>query len=145
LQYLGSDDDSAISSSNSGITLVERDQILTWEDFAGYENEKKAIQNIISRVNNTIGDIENISSLRCAVEKPRGTVLWGPSGCGKSYIAKIIAAEANMNFINVRSTALLSKYFGQTEAKLRSLFRKARAAAPCILFFDEFDSIASNR
>ena len=50
-----------------------------------------------------------------------------------------------MNFITVRSTSLLSKYFGQTEASLRQLFRKARAAAPCMLFFDDFDAIAHNR
>lgn len=50
-----------------------------------------------------------------------------------------------MNYISVRCTSLLSRYFGQTESRLRSLFRKARAVSPCILFFDEFDTVAMNR
>mmetsp|Transcript_37359 Transcript_37359/g.69589 ORF Transcript_37359/g.69589 Transcript_37359/m.69589 type:complete len:292 (+) Transcript_37359:1-876(+) len=60
-------------------------------------------------------------------------------------MARIIAAECKMNFITVKSTAILSKYFGETEATLRRLFQKARDAAPCVLFFDEFDAIAHNR
>ena len=57
----------------------------------------------------------------------------------------ILLYQCNMNFITVKSTAVLSKYFGETEATLRRLFQKARNAAPCILFFDEFDAIAHNR
>ena len=53
--------------------------------------------------------------------------------------------QANMNFVSIRSTEILSQYFGQTERTIRGLFEKARAAAPCILFFDEFDAIAFRR
>ena len=76
---------------------------------------------------------------------PRGLILSGGSGSGKSYLARIIAAEANLNFITIQSSANLSKYFGETEASLRKIFQKARAASPCVLFFDDFDSIAHNR
>jgi SpoVK/Ycf46/Vps4 family AAA+-type ATPase len=56
-----------------------------------------------------------------------------------------ILLQAKMNFVSVRSTELLSKYFGQTEASIRSLFKQVRAAAPCLLFFDEFDALACKR
>jgi SpoVK/Ycf46/Vps4 family AAA+-type ATPase len=84
-------------------------------------------------------------SLKVSSDKVRGIVLYGPSGCGKSFLARIIATEANMNFVSVRSTDLLSKYFGQTEASIRNLFKRVRAAAPCALFFDEFDALAYKR
>ena len=84
-------------------------------------------------------------SLQISSDKVRGIVLYGPSGCGKSFLARIIAAEAKMNFVAVKSTDLLSKYFGQTEASIRGLFKQVRAAAPCVLFFDEFDVLAYKR
>jgi transitional endoplasmic reticulum ATPase len=76
---------------------------------------------------------------------PHGILLHGPSGCGKTYLAKVIAAESRTNFVYVRSTEILSKYFGETEETLRKLFEKARAASPCVLFFDEFDALAFKR
>ena len=72
-------------------------------------------------------------------------MLHGPSGCGKTHMAKVIASVSNMNFVSVKSTDILSKYYGQTEEVIRSIFSKARSAAPCILFFDEFDTIACRR
>jgi len=109
---------------------------LCWDDFAGYRDIKKKLVQILS-VNKT-SKIQKSSM-------PHGILLHGPSGCGKTYLAKVIAAESRMNFVYVRSTEILSKYFGETEETLRKLFEKARAASPCVLFFDEFDALAFKR
>ena len=74
-----------------------------------------------------------------------GILLYGPPGCGKTLIAKAVANECGANFISVKGPELLTMWFGESEANVRSLFDKARAAAPCILFFDEMDSIAKAR
>lgn len=76
---------------------------------------------------------------------PKGVLMYGPPGCGKTMIAKALATEADANFLSVKGPELLTKWFGESEANVRELFDKARAAAPCILFFDEFDSIAKKR
>ncbi|CAM9691229.1 unnamed protein product, partial [Hapterophycus canaliculatus] len=75
----------------------------------------------------------------------KGTLFYGPPGCGKTLLAKAIANECGANFISVKGPELLSMWFGESEANVRELFDKARAAAPCILFFDEMDSIAKAR
>jgi transitional endoplasmic reticulum ATPase len=72
-------------------------------------------------------------------------LLYGPSGCGKTLVAKAIANEVKSNFISVKGPELLSMWFGESESNVRNLFDKARGAAPCILFFDEIDSIAKPR
>ena len=114
---------------------------LRWDDIAGYTQQVRTLRKLLSSYTAPPTD----TSLLAAVPRPRGIVLHGPSGCGKSYWANVIAHEINMNFVEVRSPSLLSKYFGETEASVRRLFRKARAAAPSVLFFDEFDVIAHNR
>ncbi|KAH8056678.1 ATP binding protein [Aureococcus anophagefferens] len=75
----------------------------------------------------------------------KGVLFYGPPGCGKTLIAKAVANECGANFISVKGPELLTMWFGESEANVRSLFDKARAAAPCILFFDEMDSIAKAR
>ena len=75
----------------------------------------------------------------------RGCLLWGPPGCGKTLLAKAIATECSANFISIKGPELLTKWFGESEANIRNLFNKARGASPCILFFDEIDSIARMR
>jgi transitional endoplasmic reticulum ATPase len=75
----------------------------------------------------------------------KGVLLYGPSGCGKTLVAKAIANEVKSNFISVKGPELLSMWFGESESNVRNLFDKARGAAPCILFFDEIDSIAKPR
>ena len=72
----------------------------------------------------------------------KGTLFYGPPGCGKTLLAKAVAHEVGCNFISVKGPELLTMWFGESEANVRNLFDKARAAAPCILFFDEIDSIA---
>ena len=72
-------------------------------------------------------------------------LFYGPPGCGKTLLAKAIANECGANFISIKGPELLTMWFGESEANVRELFDKARAAAPCILFFDEMDSIAKAR
>jgi transitional endoplasmic reticulum ATPase len=79
-------------------------------------------------------------------QKPsRGELFFGPPGCGKTLMAKAIASESTANFISVKGPELLTMWFGESEANVREVFDKARTAAPCILFFDELDSVAKAR
>ncbi len=76
---------------------------------------------------------------------PRGVLFYGPPGCGKTLLAKAIANECQANFISIKGPELLTMWFGESEANVRDIFDKARSAAPCVLFFDELDSIAKSR
>ena len=75
----------------------------------------------------------------------KGVLFYGPPGCGKTLLAKAIANECGANFISIKGPELLTQWFGESEANVRELFDKARAASPCILMFDEMDSIAKTR
>ena len=72
-------------------------------------------------------------------------LFYGPPGCGKTLLAQAVARECGANFVSVKGPELLTMWFGESEANVRSLFEKARASAPCILFFDEIDAIAKQR
>ena len=82
---------------------------------------------------------------QAGVRPPKGILLVGPPGCGKTLIAKAIATESRVNFIAVKGPALLSKFVGESEKGVRDIFRKARQAAPCIIFFDEIESLVPAR
>ena len=82
---------------------------------------------------------------QAGVQPPKGILLTGPPGCGKTLVAKAIANESQVNFISVKGPALLSKYVGESERQMRDVFRKARQAAPCIIFFDEIDALIPMR
>jgi transitional endoplasmic reticulum ATPase len=82
---------------------------------------------------------------QAGVRPPKGILLSGPPGCGKTLLAKAIASESQVNFLSVKGPALLSKYVGESERQVRDLFRKARQAAPCIIFFDELDALMPAR
>ena len=82
---------------------------------------------------------------QAGVRLPRGLLLYGAPGTGKTLLAEAAAAHAGLNFILVKGPELLSKYIGASEAAVRETFEKARAARPCIVFFDEFDSLAPRR
>ena len=79
------------------------------------------------------------------VKPPKGLMLYGPPGTGKTMIAKAVATTSEANFISVKGPELLSKWVGESEKGVREIFRKARQAAPCIVFFDELDAVAPKR
>ncbi|ANQ10745.1 ATPase [Plasmodium coatneyi] len=79
------------------------------------------------------------------IQSPKGILLYGPPGCSKTLFAKAIASEINMNFISVKGPEIFSKYVGESEKTIRNIFKKARENNPCVIFFDEIDSIAVNR
>jgi transitional endoplasmic reticulum ATPase len=79
------------------------------------------------------------------IKTPKGIFLYGPPGTGKTLLAKAVANESQANFISIKGPELLSKWVGESEKGIREIFRKARQAAPCIIFFDEIDSIAPIR
>ena len=82
---------------------------------------------------------------RMGITPPKGILLYGPPGCGKTLLARAVATESKANFISIKGPELLSKWVGESEKAIREVFRKAKMAAPCIIFFDEFDSIAPSR
>lgn len=111
-----------------------------WEDVGGLEDVKQAIIEAVELPLNR-PDIFKYAD----VKPPKGILLHGSPGTGKTLIAKAVANETQSNFISVKGPQLISKYVGESERGIREIFRKARAATPCILFFDEIDSIAPIR
>ncbi|KAF9517268.1 hypothetical protein BS47DRAFT_1314561 [Hydnum rufescens UP504] len=85
------------------------------------------------------------SFARLGVTPPKGVLLYGPPGCSKTLTAKALATESGINFISVKGPELLNKYVGESERAVRDIFRKARGAAPSIIFFDEIDALATSR
>jgi transitional endoplasmic reticulum ATPase len=111
-----------------------------WEDVGGLENVKQAIIEAVEL------PLKRTDIFKYAdVKPPKGILLHGAPGTGKTLIAKAVANETQSNFISVKGPQLISKYVGESERGIREIFRKARAATPCILFFDEIDSIAPIR
>ncbi|MFU2207283.1 CDC48 family AAA ATPase [Solidesulfovibrio sp. C21] len=82
---------------------------------------------------------------QAGIRPPKGVLLAGPPGCGKTMLAKALATESQVNFISVKGAALLSKYVGESERGVRDIFRKAKQAAPCIIFLDEIDALLPTR
>lgn len=120
-------------------TVVEVPNI-TWEDIGGLENVKRELQELVQY------PVEHPDKfLKFGMQPSRGVLFYGPPGCGKTLLAKAIANECQANFISVKGPELLTMWFGESEANVRDIFDKARAAAPCVLFFDELDSIAKSR
>ena len=113
---------------------------IKWEDIGGLEETKRELQEMVRY------PIEHRHLFeRFGMQASRGVLFYGPPGCGKTLMAKAIASECGANFISVKGPELLNAWFGGSEANVRNLFDKARAASPCILFFDEMDSIARAR
>ncbi len=111
-----------------------------WKDIGGLE---KAKQELIEVVVWPLSYPEVFDILH--TEPPKGILLFGPPGTGKTMLAKAVATESNANFISIKGPELLSKWVGESEKGVREIFRKARQAAPTIIFLDEIDSIAPTR
>jgi len=112
----------------------------TWDDIGGL---KEAIQQLREVIEWPLKYPEIYKHLNS--RPPNGILLFGPPGSGKTLLAKALAHETEINFISVKGPEFLSKWVGESEKAVRETFRKARAAAPCIIFFDEIDAIAGMR
>jgi transitional endoplasmic reticulum ATPase len=111
-----------------------------WDDIGGLE---KAKQELIESVEWPLKYPEMFKAV--SIKPPRGVLLFGPPGTGKTLLAKAVATESEANFISIKGPELLSKYVGESERAIRETFRKAKQAAPTVIFFDEIDSIAPER
>ncbi|VVB86749.1 VCP-like ATPase [uncultured archaeon] len=113
---------------------------VSWDDIGGLEHVKKELVKAIE------WPLKYASLFDYAcIKSPSGIMLYGPPGTGKTMIAKAVASESNANFISIKGPELLSKWVGESESGIREIFKKARQAAPCVIFFDEMDAIAPRR
>jgi len=111
-----------------------------WDDVGGLDEAKQQLVEAVEWPLRHQGLFAQAS-----VTPPKGILLSGPPGCGKTLLAKAVANETEVNFISVKGPALLSKYVGESERAVREVFRKAKQAAPCIVFFDEIDALVPTR
>ncbi|VVB75304.1 VCP-like ATPase [Candidatus Tiddalikarchaeum anstoanum] len=111
-----------------------------WSDIGGLEEVK---QQLIESVEWPVKNPESFR--RLGIKPPKGILLYGPPGTGKTLLVKAVAKETEMNFISIKGPELLSKWVGESEKAVRETFRKARQVAPCIIFFDEVDSLVPRR
>lgn len=115
-------------------------QNVRWSDIGGQEEVKQRLRESVEwplRHRDTF--------IRLGIEPPKGIILYGPPGNSKTLIAKALATESGLNFLAVKGPELLNKYVGESERAVREIFRKARAASPSIIFFDEIDALGSVR
>eukprot|EP01059_Diplonema_ambulator_P021984 TRINITY_DN365_c0_g1_i1.p1 TRINITY_DN365_c0_g1~~TRINITY_DN365_c0_g1_i1.p1 ORF type:complete len:795 (+),score=410.46 TRINITY_DN365_c0_g1_i1:62-2446(+) len=112
----------------------------TWKDIGGLETTKAELQEMIQYPVEYPWKFEKFG-----ISPSKGVLFYGPPGCGKTLLAKAVANECQANFISIKGPELLTMWFGESEANVREVFDKARQAAPCVLFFDELDSIAKAR
>ncbi|KAJ6000134.1 ATPase [Penicillium waksmanii] len=111
-----------------------------WSDIGGQKEIKERLQNAVER---PLKHAQRMQRLN--VKSKKGVLLYGPPGCAKTLTVKALATEAGLNFLAVKGAEILSMYVGESERSLREIFRKARAARPSIIFFDEIDAIAGRR
>ncbi|OTB05321.1 hypothetical protein M426DRAFT_21915 [Hypoxylon sp. CI-4A] len=125
------------SAKREGFTTIPD---TSWAHIGALQNVRKQL--ILSIVK-PIQQPERFASK--GLEAPEGVLLWGPPGCGKTLLAKAVANESKANFISVKGPELLNKYVGESERSVRQVFSRARASAPCLLFFDELDALVPRR
>ncbi|MGQ9679430.1 MAG: CDC48 family AAA ATPase [Candidatus Bathyarchaeia archaeon] len=111
-----------------------------WEEVGGLEDVK---QNLREAVEWPLKKPEVFK--RLGISPPKGILLHGPPGCGKTLLARAVATESEANFISIRGPEIFSKWVGESEKAIREIFRKAKMAAPSIIFFDEFDALVPSR
>ena len=115
---------------------IERPKVW-WSDVGGLDDIKKSLtDNIITAIK------EPNKFTKMGIKPPKGVLLYGPPGCGKTLLARAVATETGANMILVRGPEILSKWVGESEKAVRDIFRKAKASSPCIVIFDELDSLA---
>ena len=113
---------------------------IKWEDIGGLEDVKQELKEAVE------WPLKHPDTFqRLGIRPPKGTLLYGIPGTGKTLLAKAVASESEANFISVKGPELLSKWVGESEKGVREVFRKAKQAAPTVIFFDEIDAIASAR
>lgn len=110
-----------------------------WSDVGGLESVKKEIREVF------IPSEDKKAFERLGIRPPKGILFYGPPGTGKTLIAKAVANESGTNFICINGPEIASKWVGETEKAIRQIFKRAKQMAPCIIFFDEIDSIAPKR
>ncbi|ODN02917.1 Spermatogenesis-associated protein 5 [Orchesella cincta] len=111
-----------------------------WEDIGGQDDLKFKLKQAIE------WPLKHPESFkRLGITPPKGILMYGPPGCSKTMIAKAIATESGLNFISVKGSELFSKWVGESEKAVQGIFRKARQVAPCVIFFDEIDSLGGER
>ncbi|MBD3195885.1 MAG: CDC48 family AAA ATPase [Candidatus Lokiarchaeota archaeon] len=113
---------------------------VSWEDVGGLENVKNELKEAVEWPLKYPKLFE-----RAGIRELNGILLFGPPGCGKTLLAKAIATESETNFISIKGPEIYSKWVGESEKAVREIFRKARQAAPSIIYFDEIDAITSGR
>ena len=118
--------------------LVEIPKV-SWEDVGGLDDVRKRIEEVF------VPEEGNGAYDRLGIEPGKGILLYGPPGTGKTLIAKALANESGTNFISVNGPEMASKWMGESERAIRQIFKRAKQMAPCIIFFDELDSIAPVR
>lgn len=124
------------SSSKVGNASIPN---VKWDDVGGLEDVKEEILDVVQL------PIKHPELFASGVRQRSGILLYGPPGTGKTLLAKAIATECNLNFLSVKGPELLNMYIGESEKNVRQVFAKARSCRPCILFFDELDSLAPMR
>ena len=118
---------------------VERPKV-HWADVGGLDDIKEALKD------NLIVSMHDPSKFtKMGIRPPKGALLYGPPGCGKTLVARALATESGANMILVRGPEILSKWLGESEKAVREIFRKAKASSPCVVIFDELDSLARQR
>ncbi|KAI5456335.1 P-loop containing nucleoside triphosphate hydrolase protein [Mariannaea sp. PMI_226] len=125
------------SLRKEGFTVIPS---VTWAQVGALQDVREQLDMSI------IGPIKDPELYRrVGLNRPAGCLLWGPPGCGKTLVAQAVANEAQASFILINGPELLNKYVGESERAVRELFNRARSSTPCILFFDEIDSLVPKR
>lgn len=111
-----------------------------WSDIGGQEDLKRKMKEMIQL---PLEAADTFAAL--GIKAPKGILLYGPPGCSKTLTAKALATESGVNFLAVKGPEIFNKYVGESERAIREIFRKARAASPSIIFFDEIDALSPDR
>jgi peroxin-6 len=110
-----------------------------WEDIGGLDKAKQEILDVVEL------PLKQPRLFSCGLKKRSGVLLYGPPGCGKTLLAKAVASQCGLRFLSVKGPELLNMYVGESERNVRAVFAKAHVLAPCVVFFDELDSVAPHR